>query len=406
VTLKTVVLVTALALLAASHPAAQSASLDYPEWRGQNRDGSASGFIEPAVWPDRLTLKWRVEVGEGYATPLIVNSTVYAFVRRQGDELLLALDADSGRERWRTAYPARFTPPQPAAAHGAGPKATPLFHRNKVFTLGISGILSAFDATSGKLLWQTSPPAEPPFFSAASSPVGHERLVIAHPGNYGPLTAFDIDTGAIEWTAGGNGFYASPVVVELAGMRQVVSVLPDSVIGVSPTDGAILWRQPWAGVSGSVTPILYRDTIIVSGQGAGVMAIRPVRQDGRWTVEQIWQTSDVSMYVSTPVVTRGMLFGLSHRNSGQLFALDAATGKMLWLGEPRTAANTAIAKTADLVFFLNDNAELIVARASGERFEPIRRYTVAASATWAQPAISGSRILVKDAASLTLWTIE
>src|SRR6185503_18789397 len=102
--------------------------------------------------------------------------------------------------------------------------------------------------------WQTPPPAEPPFFGAASSPLGEAGLVIVHPGNYGPLTAFDSRTGTVRWTAGGDGFFASPIVVDLEGTRQVVSATLDNVIGVS-LDGRVLWRYPWEGGGGSTTPI-------------------------------------------------------------------------------------------------------------------------------------------------------
>ena len=97
---------------------------------------------------------------------------------------------------------------------------------------------------------------------------------------------------------------------------------------------------------------------------------------------------------------------MSHTNSGQFFALDAATGETLWSTAGREATNTAIVKAGNLLFLLNDDAELMVARASRAGFEPFRRYTVADSATWAQPAISGSRLFVKDVSTLALWTLD
>ena len=398
-----IVVSTVLLATAAHLQTASRSSPDYPQWRGQTRDGSASAFIAPKMWPDHLTRRWKVDVGEGYATPLLVDSTVYVFVRQSDDEVMLAFDAEKGRQRWRTAYPAPYTPARPAAAHGAWPKATPLFHNRRLFTLGISGILSAFDPATGKLLWQTIPPQKSPFYGAASSPLGYQDIVIAHPGNYGPLTAFDAATGVVKWTTEGMGFFASPIVAELSGVRQVVTVLADAIIGVSLTTGDVLWRRPCAAGGGAVTPIVYHDTIIVAGLEMGVVAIRPRRIKGRWSVDDVWETKDVSAYISTPVVSGGVLFGLSHRNSGQFFALDASSGRVLWLGSPRIAANTAVVKAADTLFFLKDDAELIVLKANPERFDPVRTYRVADSATWAQPLISGRRIFVKDTRSLTLW---
>jgi outer membrane protein assembly factor BamB len=381
-------------------------SLDYPQWRGVNRDGAASAFTAPAVWPDTLTRRWKVDVGEGYATPLVVGRTVYTFTRRGDHEVMTALDAATGKERWRTGYPALYTPSQPASKHGAGPKATPLLHDGRLYTLGISGIAAAFDVANGKVLWRTQPPAEPPYFGAASSPLAERGLIIVHPGNYGPLTAFDAKTGAIKWTAGADGFFASPIAVTLDGTRQIVTVTQKSVIGVAVVDGAVLWEYPFDGGSGGPMPVVYGGTIIVSGLKAGVTAFTPTRREGKWTTDTAWETKDVAMYVSNPVVIGDTLFGLSHRSSGQFFAIDARSGKVLWLGDPREAANTAVVKAGDLLFLLNDDAELIVARGSPAAFTPLKRYTVADSATWAQPAISGNRLFIKDVSSLTLWTLD
>ena len=112
------------------------------------------------------------------------------------------------------------------------------------------------------------------------------------------------------------------------------------------------------------------------------------------------------MFLSNPVVIGDVLFGLSERASGQYFALDANNGKVLWLGKPRQATNTAVVKAGDLLFLLNDDGELTIAKTVGGKIDPVARYHVAESATWAQPAISGNRIFVKDLKSITLWTVE
>ena len=405
--MKRLLLVSVLVSAFASTADTQGSPQDYPQWRGRNGDGAASAFIPPKTWPKTLTRRWRIDVGEGYGTPLVVADTVYVFTRRDDNEVMTAVDAATGAARWRSAYPAPYKPSDPTVAHGSGPKATPLSHEGKLFTVGISGIVSAFEAKSGKRLWQTSAPDETPYFSAASSPVGTKGLVIVHPGNYGPLTAFDANTGTVKWTAGAGGFFMSPLIVTLAGTAQVVSVTQSGVIGVSLDAGLVLWEYQWSGGGmGGTMPVVYGDTVIVSASRNGVAAFKPSKRDGRWVTETVWQTGDVSMYLSNPVVIGDALFGLSQRSSGEYFALDARTGKVLWLGQPRQATNTAVVKADDLLFLLNDDAELIVARANRARFEPITQYTVADSATWAQPAISGNRIFIKDVTSLSLWTID
>ena len=383
--------------------AAQSPQ-DYGQWRGQTRDGSASSFVEPARWPDALTRRWTAAVGEGYATPLIVGGVVYAFTRQQESEVLTALDARSGAERWHTAYPAPYSPSQQAEVHGAWPKATPLFYRDRIFTVGIAGIVSAFDASGGKLIWQSAAPAEQPFYGAASSPLAEDGLVITHPGNYGPLTAFDAVTGRIKWTAGTGGFFSSPIAITLNGTRQVVTATQDAVIGVS-LGGVVLWRQPWDGRSGSTTPVQSGGLIIVSTPGS-VAGLEPSVRDGAWAVRTVWTAGSVGMYLSSPVVVDDTLYGLSNRSRGQLFAMDARSGSVRWLGPPRAAENAAVVKGGNILFFLNDDGHLVVAKANRDRLEPLARYTVAGSSTWAQPAISGNRIFVKDATTITLWTVD
>src|SRR5262249_33088003 len=184
--------------------------------------------------------------------------------------------------------------------------------------------------------------------------------------------------------------------------------ISQSVISVAVTDGSLLWEHPWksSGTASTMTPIVYGDMLIVGSQKMPVTAIRPVRRAGKWQAEVVWENKDISLFMSNPVLIGDTVYGMSEKSSGQFFALDAKTGKTLWLGRPREATNTAVVKAGELLFFLNDNAELIVARSSRNDFEPLRRYTVADSPTWAQPAISGNRIFVKDLASLTLWALN
>lgn len=378
---------------------------DYPQWRGPDRDGSAVGFTAPAAWPAALTKRWQVEVGDGYATPVVIGDTVFMFARRENREELQALDAATGEERWVGGYNAPYTVSKPAIAHGAGPKATPLFHDGKVFTLGITGILSAFNAATGEREWQTRRPQQDPYYGAAISPLAEGDLIICHPGSYGSLTAFDADTGRVRWTAGPGGFFASPIAADLHGVRQVISATAVSIIGVS-LDGRVLWEFAWDGKAGSTTPLIHDGLVIVSGPDRGMVAIRPVLTNGRWSVEQAWYSREVSMYTANPVIVDGTVFGLATRSLGSFFALDAASGKALWFGTPREAEHTSAMKAGDMLFLLNDDAEFIVARASPQAFEPIVRYTVADTPTWSQPAIVGQRIFVKAQTTLALWTID
>ena len=384
---------------------------DWPQWRGPNRDGAVASFREPASWPQALTARWKVEVGTGYATPLVVGDRIYAFARQGNDEVMMALDAGSGTVVWRTGYPASFSMNPATARHGPGPKSTPTFAGGRLFTLGMTGLVTAFDAATGRRLWQHPAPPAQPMFHTSMSPVVDGNLVIVHIGghNDGALTAFDAATGAVRWSWSGDGpAYGSPLVFNLGGTRQVVTFTQNNLVGVSVAGGQLLWRRPYTTSSNTTaqTPILYKDMLIESGRGNGITAFRVTAGAGAWRTDDVWHTDAVSVHMSDAVAVDGVLFGLSHLNSGQYFALDLDTGKVLWTGPPRQAEHAALARAGNTIFSLEDDGELVVIRHDRMKFAPLVRYQVATSETWPQPAISGSRIFVKDVSSIALWTVE
>jgi len=388
---------------------AQNAGADWPQFRGPNRDGSVASFTEPRTWPDQLTRKWSVTVGEGYATPLVVGDRLYMFARQGTNEVMQALDANSGKTIWQTRYAAPVTMNPAATAHGPGPKSTPTFAGGRLYSLGMGGIVTAFDAGSGKQLWQKPATPKLPLYGTASSPLVDRGLVIVNVGGHddGALTAFDASSGSVKWSWNGDGpSYASPIVADIAGVRQVITLTQDNVVGVSAADGRLLWRRPFKTefTQNIITPVLIGNTVIIAGYQQPTFALRIVRTGDQWSTDEAWRNDMVSLYMSNGVVIGDQLFSLSQRNSGQYVLLDVKSGKTAWTGKPREAMNAAIAKSGTLVFALEDNATLVVGRVASGRFEELKRYTVAMSSTWAQPAISGSRIFVKDTNTLALWT--
>jgi outer membrane protein assembly factor BamB len=144
---------------------------------------------------------------------------------------------------------------------------------------------------------------------------------------------------------------------------------------------------------------------VIVSNGGPVTAVTVTRRDGQWATEDAWTNADQPYRLSNPILVGDTLFGLSTRNSGQYFTVDVKTGKTLWTSEPRQAGQAAVVKAGTIVFSLEDDGELVVGRLDSTAFEPLRRYKVADSETWTQPAISGSRLFVKDVSTLTLWTI-
>lgn len=382
---------------------------DWPQWRGPGRDGVVALEV-PAKWPQRLTKRWQIAVGSGHASPVISGSRVIVHARQGEREVTRALDIESGKELWRHDYAAPYTMNSAARGHGPGPKSTPAVASGRVFTFGISGILSALDVSTGKLLWRVEAPAAPPDFGTATSPIVDGALVITHVGGIkgGALTAFDAATGARRWQWTGDGpGYASPVIAVIDGTRHLITQTQKFIVGLDAASGARLWQLPFTTSydQNSVTPVVVGDLLIYSGLDSGTSAVRLVRKSAVWTTVPVWKNEQVSMYMSSPVIANGRLYGLSHRNSGQFFAIDLGSGKTVWTTPGREGENASIMTAGALLLLTTTNAELIVARAGDTRLEEVARYTVADSAVWAHPAVSGRRVIVKDAESLVCWTL-
>ncbi len=392
--------------------AGQQRPADWPQWRGPSRDGALAAFTAPASWPEQLTQKWKVEVGLGYATPIVVGNRLYLFSRQGENEVMSALDPENGKVVWQTGYPISFTMNSAAAKHGAGPKSTPVFANGRLYSIGSTGAVTSFDAATGRQLWQKpGGSVQLMYTNHAFSPLVDRGLVIFHVGghNQGALTAFDANTGDVKWTWNGDGpGYGSPIVAELGGTRQIVTITQGKVVGVDAATGALLWERAFvsSNFTNAITPVLYGQTLIVSGNGGPTMAFSVTRQNNQWTTENVWENADIPYRLSNSVIVRDALFGLTNRNMGQYFSVDAKTGKTLWTSDPRQAGNAAIIRAGDLVFSLQDDGQLLVFQSGPTAFEPVRRYKVAESETWTQPVISGNRVFVKDVSSLALWTLN
>lgn len=386
---------------------------DWTQWRGPARDGVIASFTPPSTWPDALVKRWSVEIGTGYATPIVVGDRVYQFSRIGENETMTAFDAANGKQLWQGGYPAPFTMLKATEAHGPGPKATPVFFDNRLYSIGMTGIVTAWDAVSGRQLWQKpGDPKNVPLYTTHSfSPIVERGTVIFHLGgdSNGAITAFDLVSGAEKWKWTGDGpGYGSPVITEVAGTRHLVTITQSKVVGLDAGTGALLWERPFVTSNkvNSGTPVAQGATIILSGGGLPLVAFAIGRTGTKWTTETLWENADIRPFFTDQVLAGDVLVGLSQRNSGQYYGADLATGKMLWTSEGRQAAKAALQRAGHLIFILESDGELVVARESKTAFDVVKRYKVADQETWSQPAISGNRIFVKDVSTLTLWTID
>jgi len=396
-------------LSASSAPAA-----DWPQWRGPNRDGALHKFKLPAAWPNEIERAWQVDVGAGKASPVVVGQHVFVFSRRNDDEFIACYNLADGKEIWHKNYPAPYPVNGTVTVNDKGPTSTPAVSGGRVYTLGVSGMLSCWDAETGKSRWQKDFSKQfkhsAPLVGPSSSPLIDGDKCIVYVGGPGPgaLVALDAQTGASKWTWEGDGAcYSSPVIGVFSEVRQVVTQSRTACIGVDEDSGALLWKIPFTTEyeQNIMTPVIYDESVIFSGFNKGLGRYRVEKQGEEWHTDEVWVTKEVSLYMSSPVASGERLFGFSHRQKGQLFALDVTTGKTLWV-EPRPAESAAIVRTGSIIWALITSGDLIAFRDSEKQFEQLARYKVSDTPIWATPVISTSRIVTKDETRLTMWRFD
>jgi outer membrane protein assembly factor BamB len=396
-------------IIATTH--AQTPAQDWPQWRGSRRTGEVTGTQAPAAWPGSWQARWRAEVGEGYASPVIAGGKVFVHSRRDPLEVVMALDAATGKPMWEKTYDAAFKKNQYANSMAKGPNATPLVSGDKLFTVGVTGIVTAWDAATGKQLWQKdyskTVDSSKLFCGTAASPILAHGLVVIQVGSDihgGQIVGLDPTTGTAKWTWTGPGpGYASPVLADIGGTSQLVTMTNTSVVGVDARTGAGLWSIPFPDEwhENIVTPIWTGTHIIVSGTRQGTHAYTVTRTGEKWTPAQAWKNTDVAMYMSSPVLVDGTLFGLSSKKKGQFVAVDAKTGTLKISTEGRNADHASVLFTGTHVIYLTSLGELMLFKRGAADFTADRKYEVAKSATFAVPVFAEGDLFVRDATGLT-----
>lgn len=397
-------------LLALSLPAA-----DWTQWRGPNRDGQAPQLEAPATWPEELTTVWRAEnVGTGYAGPLVAGEAIYLHSRLGENEVVTRRKLSDGSVVWSSEYPAPYKVPNAAARHGAGPKSTPILHDGRLFTLGISGILAAFDAESGKELWSKDFSGEFsktwPKFGVAMSPAVIYGKLVAHVGtdDQGALIAFNPADGSEAWRWDGEGpSYCSPVLFNIAGRDMLVTQSAHHSMGLDPETGKLLWQLPFETphTQNIMTPVQLDDLILFSGTRAKTSAVRVSSTGGKLNAEEIWTTTNATIYMSSPVLVDGILYGYTERERGNLFAMSPRTGEVLWRGDGRMGHNALLLATGGYLLALASDGKLHVAELNPTAYKPVKTYDISEVESYGHPAPVGkNQLLIKDDETLTLWT--
>jgi outer membrane protein assembly factor BamB len=394
--------------------ASHAVSAQWAQWRGPNRDGIVPSANVPGSWPKEPLLKWKQPIGEGYSSPVVDKGLVFVHSRQDPQEIVTAFDLASGKTAWRATYPAPFTKNPYATQMSKGPFSTPIASNGRLFTLGATAVLSSFDAATGALTWRKdfskSVDTSKLFTGSAMSPLIANGLLIVHVGDdrAGAFRAFDPETGVEKWALEGHGpGYASPVVVATK-PSQIVTLTDSAVVGVNVQTGKLLWSLPFPDEwhENIVTPVMAGDVLVISGTRKGTFGYRLEQTDGKWTPIQLWHNADLPMYLSTPVADGSRLFGLSNKRKGQLFCLDAQTGKATWTSEGRFATSASLLSAGPNLLVLTTDGELIILRRNNAKYDELRRYELSTSPVWAHPVLLRDAIVVRDVESLGVWSLS
>src|SRR5688572_10838317 len=363
---------------------------DWPQWRGQSRDGvwNETGIVDqlPA---GQIPIKWRAEIGAGYSGPTVASGRVYVtdrLTKPEEVERVYCFDEQTGQSLWSHSYPVRYGD----IGYNAGPRASVGIHDGKAYSLGATGRLFCFDAASGKVLWDEDLDAEyqidMPNWGIAASPLVYKDLIIVQiGGEKACMVALDKNTGAQRWTAlDDRAQYVAAIVVKQAGQDVILCWTGDSVAGLAPADGEVLWRVPWKPRNmpiGIATPIVENNQVFFTSFYDGALMLR-LKQD-QPAVEKVWQrigsserdTDALHSIISTPLFKDGHIYGVD--SYGELRCLRASDGERLWedlSAVPKDRWSTIhFVQNGERTWMLNERGELIIGKLSPQGFEEISR---------------------------------
>lgn len=422
-----VVLIVAMTAFA-DCPANRLAADDWPQWRGPDRDGvwSEQGILEQLP-EGQLPRKWSVPVGSGYSGPTVADGRVYLTDRQVTvetgrevqNERVLCFDESNGKLIWSHTYEAPYN-----IGYTAGPRASVTISHGKAISVGAMGHMFCFDAPTGDIVWKrdlaTDYKIKMPIWGIAAAPLvyGNSIIEIVGGADGSTVVSFDIDTGNEQWRSLDEAIgYSSPIVIRQADQDVVVGWTGESVSGLAPDSGKVLWSIPFPSSRmpiGIATPIIEGEKLFVTSFYDGSLMLKVPRD--KVAAEVLWKfmgiderrTEALHSIISTPVIKDGYIYGVD--SYGELRCLDAATGERIW--EDQTAVPRARWATIHFVehagkyWMFNDQGSLTIAKLTPQGYQPLstallidpttvqlaRRNGV----TWSHPAYANKTVFIRN----------
>ena len=413
--------VSALSLAAHDQsPPRDARSADWTQWAGPTRDFHARSTGLAESWPaGGPRVIWTRPLGTGHSAIVADEGRLFTMYRagngraRQGpwssDETVVALDATSGTTLWEHKYPARSGFED--FSFGAGPHSTPLVVGDRLFAIGTTQQLFAFDKRTGRVLWSHDFIKE---FNAPElllrpnvkvgygcSPIAFRDTIICSVGGPGQaVMAFRQADGAVVWKSG--DFLtssAAPILIEIAGRQQLVILGGGSVHGLDPATGAVLWSHPHdpGNDLNCTTPLFGADNVLFlsSAYQAGSRAVRLTPNGGVTDVEELWFTNRVRFMFLSAIRIGDFVYGTTG-DFGPAFltALDIKTGESAW--QVRGFARASLLHADGKVIVMNEDGDLALARMTPTGADILARAKIFDTVSWTVPTLVGTTLFARD----------
>jgi len=387
----------------------------WAQFHGPLRDNRSTEKGLLTKWPARgPELLWaRRGVGEGYATVSISGERIYTAGNIDGHTVITALGLD-GKILWQ----AKNGPVTNRSYPGA--RGTPTIDAKKAYHIGPDGALVCLDAETGKEIWALNvlekfKGENCTWGLSESLLVDGDNVICTVGGKKTSIVALDKNSGKTVWTSrsiGDKPGYASPLVIEYKGLRQIVTAMSESIVSVAADSGKLLWRIEHKVTldENIMTPIHDDGNVFVSGPGRGGTLLRLKVSGKKCAVRPVWKNPKFDNAHGGVVLSGGYLFGHATRGS-RLMCVDFKTGKTAWSSDHEAAGkkSAAITLVGEMLYVQNDKKSIYLAKASGEGFEPVSSFSILPGGSgplWAHPVVFDGRLYVRHDKILLAYDVR